>query len=96
MNTLLLVGKVIDVEQSTTSSDIKLAKMKIACPKISDPKDSDVFEVNLWRELADKSYPLNRNVEVKGRLSSNNNTKDGKSYYNVSINAEKVAYLEES
>jgi len=96
LNTIILVGKVMDIELPAINSDAKLARMRVACNRLSDNKEKEIFEVNLWRDLAEKQYPVNKTVMVKGRLSANNLEREDKTFYNAVITAEKVTYIDES
>lgn len=87
MNTVNIVGKILEnPEKSVSSSGVKLARFKIGVEKNKEDSTAiDVFEVVVFRELADADLQVGQYVGVTGKLSSNNYEKDGKKYYNCSL-----------
>lgn len=96
MNSLQLCGRVIEKTPSETSQgNVKFSKIRIAIDKNSkDDDDSyDVFEVVVFRNLADMELRVGQYIEVSGKLSSNNYEKDGITRYNCSIFGNSVSIL---
>lgn len=97
MNSVNIIGKVTDdVYKSTGSSGIKLARLKLAVEKTSKEQDgnnAEVFEVVVFKDLAEMNYEVGQLLAVSGRVSSNNYEKDGRVYYNCSIVGNSVNIL---
>lgn len=88
MNTISIAGKVIDDPvKAVSSSGLDFAKFKIAVDKTGKDSNNgyDVFEVVVFKDLANIKYNIGQFVGVTGKLSANNYEKDGKSFYNCSI-----------
>lgn len=96
MNSVNIAGKIIDDPvRSKGSSGINFARFKIAVDKNKDVNGNgyDVFEIVVFRELADLKYEIGQFVGVTGKLQANNYDKEGKSYYNCSIVGNSITML---
>lgn len=96
MNSVNFAGKVIDEPiKSTTSTGLSIMRFKVSVDKASksDLTAYDVFEVTVFRELADLKLEIGQFVGVSGRLVSNNFEKEGKTYYNCSIVGNSITLL---
>lgn len=95
MNSINIAGRVIDDPIKTTSaSGLNMARFKIAVDKNSKSDNGyDVFEVVVFKELANMPIEVGQCVGVTGKLTANNYEKDGKSYYNCSIVGNNVCLL---
>ena len=96
MNSINIAGKIIEEPVRTNSSNgIAFAKFKISVEKNKDANTNtyDVFEIVVFRELADIKYEIGQFVGVSGKLASNNYEKEGKSYYNCSIIGNSITML---
>lgn len=96
MNSVNIAGKIIDDPVRTKSSNgIDFAKFKIAVDKNKDTNGNgyDIFEVVVFRELADLKYEIGQYVGVTGKLTANNYEKEDKSYYNCSIIGNAISML---
>ena len=88
MNSVNIVGKLIDDPiKSTSSNGLSIMRFKLAVDKTNKTDNTayDVFEVTVFRELADLKLDIGQIVGVTGKLVSNNYEKEGKNYYNCSI-----------
>lgn len=97
MNNLCLAGHITqEPEKSISTNGTKVAKFKIAVDKFSKENDEstyDVFEVVLFRDLADVDLKVGQFVGVSGKLLANNYQKDSKSYFNCSIVGNNITFL---
>lgn len=97
MNTLIIAGKVVEEPQKSVSSNgVNIARFKMAVDK--NGKDGsvngyDLFEVVVFRELADVNLEVGQFVGVTGKISANNYEKEGKSYYNCSVIGNVISLL---
>lgn len=96
MNSVNFAGKVIDDPvKSNTSNGLSIMRFKVSVDKTnkSDASGYDVFEVTVFRELADIKLDIGQMVGVTGKLVSNNFEKEGKTYYNCSIVGNSITLL---
>ena len=97
MNTVSIAGKVLEEPiKSTSSSGVSIAKIKIGVDKNSKDNDAngyDVFEIVVFRELAEQKYELGQTLGIVGKVSANNYEKEGKAYYNCSIIGNSITVL---
>ena len=96
MNAFYLVGRIIEEpEKLETANGIRLCKVRLAVEKNS--KDSsetyEVYEVVMFRSLAEESYEPGQYLAVNGKLQANNYEKDGNYYYNAKLLASAVAFV---
>ena len=96
MNAFYLVGRIIDEpEKLETASGMKLCKLRMAVEK--NGKDSgetyEVYEIVLFRSLAEESYEPGQYLAVNGKLQANNYEKEGNYYYNARLLANSVAFV---
>lgn len=96
MNAFYLVGRIIEEpEKLETTNGIKLCKVRIAVEK--NGKDSsetyEVYEVVMFRSLAEEKYEPGQYLAVNGKLQANNYEKDGNYYYNAKLLANAVAFI---
>ncbi len=102
LNLMVLVGKVKEIpEIRLTAAGTKIATMLLEVDRgfrnSNGEYDQDVFNVVLWRGVAETCADLLRPgsvVAVKGRLQAHNyEPKEGQTYYNAEIVAEKVSFI---
>ena len=95
MNQFQIVGKVLEKPQKLdTSSGIKMAKLRVCVDKIKDDeKIYEVFEILLFKQLAELEFEESQLVEVIGRISANTYEKDGKQFFNSSLIANNVSVI---
>ena len=89
MNEVNIIGRLLEQpEKALSSNGIKFAKFKLAVDKANKDGEAngyDVFEVVVFRDVADTDMNVGQFIGITGRLSANNYEKDGKAYYNCSI-----------
>ena len=88
MNSINIAGRIIEEPaKSQSANGLHIARFKLAIDKQKDNSNNgyDVFEVVVFKDLADMDLKLGQFVGVAGRLTANNYEKDGKTYYNCSI-----------
>ena len=96
MNSFYLVGKVFEVGQKTqTNSGTSMCRLKISVEKNNREQDTtnEIFEIVLFRSLADKEYEVGDSIAVNGKLQANNYEKDGNYYYNSNLIANSVCLM---
>ena len=102
MNTVCLIGKVKNKpEIIETTKGSKVAKILLDVnrnfPNSNGVIESEVFQVQLWRGIADQFKDcINPGmiVGIKGRLSANNwETSSGNKIYSAEIIAEHVSFI---
>ena len=101
MNLFCLVGHVVALpELKETSSGTKVGhvKLKVQRPFANSEGvyESDYIQVEIWRGLAETictKVNVDDLLAIKGRISSHQVEKDGKTYFNYSFIAEKVDFL---
>ena len=84
MNNFIIAGKLLDNgEKLETAEGLKICRLKVAVEKSSkkDEAEDDIFEVTLFRNLAEDNYQAGNCVAINGRLVSNNYAKEGNQYY---------------
>ncbi|MBQ6478304.1 MAG: single-stranded DNA-binding protein [Erysipelotrichaceae bacterium] len=96
MNAFYLVGRIIEEpEKLETASGIKLCKLRVAVEK--NGKDAgetyEVYEIVMFRSLAEENYEVGQYLAVNGKLQANNYEKDGNYYYNAKLLANSVAFV---
>lgn len=88
MNSLNIAGRITEEPlKSKSANGLDFAKFKIAVDKVKDNNTNgyEIFEVVVFKELANIDLKIGQFVGVSGKVSSNNYEKEGKSYYNCSI-----------
>ncbi|MBO4358326.1 MAG: single-stranded DNA-binding protein [Erysipelotrichaceae bacterium] len=88
MNNFYLVGSLMeDAVQGQTNSGTKISRIKLSVEKSLRDQEvtSEVFEVVLFRNLAEQVLKAGDKIAVSGRLQSNNYEKEGNSYYNCNL-----------
>ena len=96
MNTISIAGKLIeDPQRASSASGINFAKIKLAVDKPSKDNENgyDVFEVTVFRDLADIKLEVGQFLGVTGKLVSNNYDKEGKKYYNCQLIGSTITVL---
>ena len=93
MNSFYLAGKISEVGLKTqTNSGTNMCRLKLSVEKNNREQDitNEIYEVVLFRSLADKDYEVGDSVAISGKLQANNYEKDGSSYYNCNLIASSV------
>ena len=97
MNSFYLVGKIIDsVGMTKTANGVNIARLHVAVERINKDQEvsNDIFEIVLFRSLAERTYNENDTIAITGKLQANNYEKDGVSYYNNQLIANSVYVME--
>ena len=97
MNSFYLVGKIIDsVGMTKTANGVNIARLHIAVERINKDQEvsNDIFEIVLFRSLAERTYKDGEMIAIAGKLQANNYEKDGVSYYNNSLIANSIYTME--
>ena len=88
MNNFYLVGSLTeDALQGQTNSGTRISRIKLAVEKNTRDQEtsSDIFEVVLFRSLAEQDLKAGDKIAVSGRLQANNYEKEGNNYYNCNL-----------
>lgn len=88
MNCVQICGRVIEQPQTGVSqNNVKFSKIRISVERNSkeDAENYEVFEVVVFRALADIKLDVGQHIGVTGRLSSSCYEKDENKYYSCSI-----------
>ena len=88
MNGFYLVGRIIgSPEKAETASGLPLCRLKLRVNKGGrDAEDgSEIFEVALFRSLAEADYQDGQMIAISGRLQANNFEKEDTVYYHVNL-----------
>ncbi|MBR5290232.1 MAG: single-stranded DNA-binding protein [Erysipelotrichaceae bacterium] len=102
MNTVCLIGKVKNKpEIIETSKGSKVAKILLDVnrnfPNSNGVIESEVYQVQLWRGIADQFKDCinpGMTVGIKGRLTANNwETSAGNKIYSAEIIAEHISFI---
>ena len=89
-------GRIIDEpERLETSNGVKLCRLHISVDKTGKDKDeqSEIYEVTVFRNLADENYQVGQYVAVNGKLMPNNYDKEGTLYYNSKLVGNSVTFI---
>ena len=93
MNSFYLVGKIAEVgAMSQTNSGTNMCRLKVSVEKNTREQDTtnEIFEVVLFRSLAEKEYEVGDNIAISGKLQANNYEKDNNYYYNSNLIANSI------
>ncbi len=101
LNQCVLVGKVKQVPQlQETANKNKVATLLLEVERSFKNSEgvleSDVFNVQLWRGIAETCCDvctIGSVIAIKGRIQSFNVQKESNTFYNAEIIAEKVSFI---
>ncbi|GEM_PF-2505642 len=96
MNSFYLVGRVAEEpEKFESANGVKVCRLRVSVEKNSkDPGDSyDLYEVALFRNLAEENYAIGQCVGIAGKLQANNLEKDGNMYYSTRLVGNSVSFI---
>jgi len=97
MNAVNLAGRIVEEPiKAVSTNGVNLARIKIAVDKNNKDGSTngyDLYEICVFRELADINLEVGQFVGVTGKLTANNYEKDGKSYFNCSIIGNTICLL---
>ncbi len=97
MNSFYLVGRIVDsVNMTKTSNGVNIARLHVAVERLNKDQEvtNDIFEIVLFRSLAERSFQDGQAIAISGKLQANNYEKDGVSYYNNSLIANSIYVME--
>ena len=97
MNSFYLVGKIVDaIDMTKTSNGVNIARIHVAVERVNKDQEvsNDIFEIVLFRSLAERTYNENDTIAITGKLQANNYEKDGVSYYNNQLIANSIYVME--
>lgn len=96
MNGFYLVGKITsEPEKGETINGTKLCRLRISVDKaVKDQGENfEIFEVTLFRGLAETDYEIGLSVAIGGKLTASNYEKDGNQYYNVRLVGNNISII---
>lgn len=97
MNSFNIAGRVVDDPvKSTSSNGYNLSRIKISVDKNNKDGSTngyEIFEVTVFRELAEMKIQVGDVIGVTGRLSANNYDKEGKQYFNCQMIGSQITLL---
>ena len=88
MNGFYLVGRIMEVpDKSETSSGLPMCRLKVGVNRTykDGEDDVDVFDVVLFRSLAQGNYAAGQSVAINGKIQANNFDKEGTVYYHANL-----------
>ena len=97
MNSFYLVGRIVDsVNMTKTSNGVNIARLHVAVERLNKDQEvtNDIFEIVLFRSLAERNFQDGQTIAISGKLQANNYEKDGVSYYNNSLIASSIYVME--
>ena len=99
INRVVVIGRLVsNPELKITQAGISYVRVTIANEQVyKDKKHTNFIDVLAWSKLAEnlsKYCDKGRKILVDGRLEIKKNTKDDKSYTNVTVIAENIDFLE--
>lgn len=96
MNGFYLVGKITsEPEKGETINGTKLCRLRISVDKaVKDQGENfEIFEVTLFRGLAETDYEIGQSVAIGGKLTASNYEKDGNQYYNARLVGNNISII---
>ena len=95
MNGFYLVGRIAqEPERTQTAGGYTICRLRISVNKANKEQEGeDIFEVVLFRGLADEIYKVGQNVAVSGRIQANNFEKEGTTYYHANLLGNSVTVI---
>ena len=96
MNNFNLVGRVAQAcQKSETEDGLKICRIKIRTDKPTKNDDdlSNLFEITVFRSLAEENYEVDDHLAISGKLVANNFEKDDNTYYNAKLVGNSITIL---
>lgn len=93
MTNFNLIGKVYEkptVEVAKNGNSY--ARVKVAVDKPLTDNEKDIFEIYVWNSLTEEAYEKDHLICIAGKVVPNNFMKDGNTYYNCRLVAEKIDF----
>ena len=81
--------------KNETEDGIKILRIKIKTdkPAKSDDDLSNLYEITVFRSLAEENYEVNDHLAISGKLVANNFEKDDNLYYNTKLVGNSITVL---
>ncbi len=96
MNGFYLVGRITGKpEKVETSSGLSLCRLRLSVNRTNrdQAEEAEIYEIVLFRGLAEMKYEEGSNVAVSGRLQANNFDKEGTIYYHANLIGNSVTVI---
>jgi single-stranded DNA-binding protein len=96
MNGFYLVGRIcFEPEKMLTSGGLPMCRLYIAVNKSGkeNSEENDIFEVVVFRNLAEMDYQKGQLVAVNGKVQANNFEKEGNVYYHANLLGNSLSIL---
>ncbi|MBQ1899637.1 MAG: single-stranded DNA-binding protein [Erysipelotrichaceae bacterium] len=96
MNGFYIVGRVSGTpERVETSSGLPLCRLRLSVRKTNKDQEegTEVFEIVLFRSLAEERYEEGQCLAVSGRMSANNFDRDETTYYHTNLIGNSVTVI---
>ena len=96
MNGFYLVGRITEEpEVSETSNGLALCRLKLSVSRSyrGFEDSSEIFEVVLFKNLAELKYESGQMLGISGRIQANNFEKEGVTYYHPNLIGNSVDFL---
>ena len=96
MNGFYLMGRIIsEPERGETANGTRYCRLKISVDKNARDQEetSEIYEIAVFRNLAENEYKIDQNIGVCGKLQANNYEKDGVQYCNVRLLGNTVCFV---
>ena len=96
MNGFYLVGRIVDEpEVSETSTGLTLCRLKLSVSRSfrGQEENSEIFEVVLFKNLAELHYEIGQILGIGGRIQANNFDKEGVKYYHANLIGNSVDFI---
>ena len=97
MNGFYLVGRITGIpEKAETASGITLCRLRICVSRTNKDQENEdeIFEIVLFRSLAEERYEEGKMVAVAGRIQANNFEKEGNTYYHANLIGNSVTVIQ--
>ncbi len=97
INSFYLVGRIVDTADMTkTSNGVNIARLHLSVERLNKDQEvtNDIFEIVLFRSLAERSFKEGQVIAISGKLQANNYVRDGVIYYNNQLIASSIYVME--
>ncbi len=96
MNGFYLVGRIVgNPEKVETSSGLSLCRLRLSVNRTNrdQAEEAEIYEIVLFRGLAEMRFIDGQNVAVSGRLQANNFDKEDTIYYHANLIGNSVTFI---
>lgn len=91
-----LVGRVTEEPEKTeTANGLLLCRLKLSVDRTIRNQENgpEIFEVVLFRNLAEDKYEIGQLLAISGRVQANNFEKEGITYYHANLIGNSVDFV---